>query len=93
MNCWLCQFYKDHYIPWDAFFNISKENDQRCWQITLSVKWAKNILKSLSWVKQRGATAKRAMKSRLYDELAFTWKKNYTEGFATQNLQESHPQF
>ena len=93
MNCWLCQFYKDHYIPWDAFFNISKENDQRCWQITLSVKWAKNILKSLSWVKRRGATAKRAMKPRLYNELAFTWKKNYTEGFATQNLQESHPQF
>lgn len=73
MNCWLCEFCEDHYIPWKwgAFFNMSRENDKRCWQTTLSVKWAKNILKSLSWVKRSGATSKRAMKPRLYDELAF----------------------
>ena len=40
--------------------------------ITLSIKWARNILKSMNWVKRRGTPAKRAINPSLYDELAFT---------------------
>ena len=48
-------------------------------KINLTVKWARGILKSVNWVKQRGTTAKRTMNPTLYDELAFTWKKKIAE--------------
>ena len=47
--------------------------------ITLSIKWARNILKSMNCVKRRGTTAKRAMNPSHYDELVFTWKKKIAE--------------
>ena len=48
-------------------------------KINVTVKWARDILKSMNWVKRRGATAKRTMNPALYDELAFTWKKKIAE--------------
>ena len=44
--------------------------------ITPSAKWAKNILKSMDWVKRRGTTAKREMNPTLYKELTFSWTRN-----------------
>ena len=43
--------------------------------ITLSNKWPQNVLKSLDWLKQRGATTKREMNPALY-ELFFRGKEN-----------------
>ena len=48
-------------------------------KINLTVKWARDILKSMNWVKRRGTTAKRTMNRALHDELAFTWKKKIAE--------------
>ena len=48
-------------------------------KINLTVKWARDILKSMKWVKRRGTTAKRTMNPALYNELAFTWKKKIAE--------------
>ena len=48
-------------------------------KINLTVKWARGILKSMNWVKRRGATAKRTINPALYDESAFSWKKKITE--------------
>ena len=48
-------------------------------KISLTVKWARDILKLMNWVKRRGATAKRTMNPALYDVLAFTWKKKIAE--------------
>ena len=42
--------------------------------VTLTTIWAREILKSLDWVKRRGTTAKREMNLALYEELTFTWK-------------------
>ena len=47
--------------------------------IELSIKWARNILKSMNWTRRRGTTAKRKMNPALYDELCFTWKRNIAE--------------
>lgn len=44
--------------------------------VSLTIKWARGILKSLDWSKRRGTTAKREMNPALYEELSFTWKKN-----------------
>ena len=44
--------------------------------ITLSVKWARGILKSMDWSKRRGTTAKREMNPALYEELSFSWKRD-----------------
>ena len=44
-------------------------------KITLSVKWARGILKSLDWGKRKGTTAKREMNPALYDELTLSWNK------------------
>ena len=48
-------------------------------KVNPTVKWARDILKSMNWVKRRGTTAKRTMNPALYDELAFTWKKKIAE--------------
>ena len=48
-------------------------------KITLSVKWARGILKSLDSSKRRGTTARREMNPALYDELALSWKKEIAD--------------
>ena len=40
----------------------------------------------MNWVKRRGTTAKRAVNSSLYDELAFTWKKKIAEKVFQHNI-------
>ena len=43
--------------------------------INLSIKSARNILKSLDWVERRGTKAKKKMNQALYHELTFSWKR------------------
>ena len=43
--------------------------------ITLTTEWARDVLKSLDWVKRRYTTAKRVMNPALHDELTFSWKR------------------
>lgn len=38
-------------------------------RITFSIKWARNVLKLMNWVKRKRTTEKRAMNPALYDEL------------------------
>ena len=40
--------------------------------VTLTIKWAQNTLKSLDWVKRRGSAGKREMNPALYKELTFS---------------------
>ena len=89
-----CVISRKIYAPWEwrPFFEKSKENGKKWWKITLSVKSTRNILESMSWLKRRGTTAKRAMNSALYGMLAFTWKKNCRESFPAHNLSGSQPQ-
>ena len=47
--------------------------------ITLPIKWARNLLKSMDWVKKRHYRKKRDMNLALYDELVFAWKKKIAE--------------
>ena len=47
--------------------------------ITLSIKWAQNLLKSMNWSRRKGTTGKRAMNPSLHEELCFTWKKKIAE--------------
>ena len=54
--------------------------------IPLSIKWARNILKSMNWVKRRGTSIKRAMNPSLYDKLAFTWKKKIAKKVFQHNI-------
>ena len=51
-------------------------------KINLTVKWARDILKSMNWVKRRGTTAKRTINPAVNDELAFTWKKKSQKRFS-----------
>ena len=44
-------------------------------RITLTTKWARDVVKSLDWVKRRYTTSKREMNLALYEELTFFWKK------------------
>ena len=43
--------------------------------ITLTTESAREVLKSLDWVKRRYTTAKRVMNPALHDELTFSWKR------------------
>ena len=43
--------------------------------VTLIIKWTRNILKSLDLVKICGTTAKREMNPPLYKNLSFSWKR------------------
>ena len=47
--------------------------------ITLWIKWARNLLKSMNWSRRKGTTGKRTMNPSLYEELCFTWKKKIDE--------------
>ena len=89
-----CAISRKIYSPWEwrPFFEMSKENGKKWWKITLSVNWARNILESMSWLKRRGTTAKRAMNSALSGMLGFTWKKNCRESFPVHNSSGSQPQ-
>ena len=53
--------------------------------ILLSTKWARNVLKSLDWVKRRGTTAKREMNPALY-ELTFSWKRKIAQTVLDHNV-------
>ena len=55
-------------------------------KMTLSVKWTRNILKSMNWVKPRGRTAKRTISPALFKELTFTWKIKIVAKIPAQNL-------
>ena len=49
---------------------------KNCGSITLSTKWAINVLKLLDWVWQSRSTAEKDMNPVLFVELAFSWKRN-----------------
>ena len=57
--------------------------------ITLSVKWARGILKSMDWSKRRGTTAKREMNSALYEELSFSWKRDIAGNIFNHKIPEA----
>ena len=59
--------------------NAPEEMGKNSGKITLNVKWARGILKSLDWSKRRGTTAKREMNPSLYDELPLSWKKEIAD--------------
>ena len=54
--------------------------------ITLSTKWAQNVLKSLDCVKQRRTTSKKEMGPALYEELTFSWKRKIRQIVLEHNI-------
>ena len=57
--------------------------------ITLSVKWARGILKSMDWSKKRGTTAEREMNPALYEELSFSWKRDIAGNIFNHKIPEA----